>query len=271
MNRRAFTLAAASSLAIAPAWAKAPSAALEAAVRNPRRTPRNVARDPFRHPAESLAFWGVAPTMSVVEIQPAPGYWTEILAPYLKAGGGRYTAAMDTSEGDEDLAGFKARFSDAATWGEVKITDFPPRSSHLGASGSADLVLTARNFHNWMWTPGLVDKALADFRDVLKPGGVLAVEEHRADPRPMAPEARDGYVASAYLIGAVQKAGFHLDGASDINANPKDTKDHPFGVWTLPPTLTTHARGKPTPEGFDAAKYKAIGESDRMTLRFRKI
>src|SRR5206468_12541326 len=112
--------------------------------------------------------------------------------------------------------------------------------------------------HDWMWTPGRLDKTLADFHAALKRGGILAVEEHRADPRPMIDEAHDGYVSTAWLTSAVEKAAFRLDAASEINANPKDTKDHPFGVWTLPPTRRTHEKDKPTPAGFDPARYAAI-------------
>jgi predicted methyltransferase len=147
----------------------------------------------------------------------------------------------------------------------------------LGPANSADMVITARNIHDWMWFPGQLDKALKDFHAVLKPGGILAVEDHRADPRPQVQDARDGYVNTATLVAAVEKAGFKLEASSEINANPKDTKDYPFGVWTLPPTNATgklgfmldwpglHPDAKLEPE-----KYKAIGESDRMTLRFRK-
>jgi predicted methyltransferase len=133
------------------------------------------------------------------------------------------------------------------------------------------MVLTARNFHDWMWRPGLEEKYLADFHAVLKPQGVLAVEEHRADPRPMIDKATDGYVSTAYLKRKVELGGFQLEASSEINANPKDTKDYPFGVWTLPPTRRTHLKGQPTPADFDPVKYEAIGESDRMTLRFRRV
>ncbi len=171
--------------------------------------------------------------------------------------------------GDEDDA-FKSRFADPARWGHIETAAFTPQSGPLAPSGTADLVLTARNFHNWMWRPGLVAKYLADFHAALKPHGILALEEHRADPRAMNDDAKDGYVSTAYLTGKVGSAGFTLDGASEINANPKDSKDHPFGVWTLPPTRRTHAKDQPPPAGFDPAKYEAIGESDRMTLRFRR-
>jgi predicted methyltransferase len=271
MNRRQLAIAL-SSLPIAGpivGWGArafaAPDDALRAAVDGPQRSANNRARDPWRHPAETLAFWGLAPGMTVVEIDPSGGYWTEILAPYLKITGGRYVAAQGG-----DLAAFKARYADPAVWGAITATPFEVTSGPLTPADTADMVITARNIHDWMWTPGRLEKALGDFHAALKPGAILAVEEHRADPRPLVPEARDGYVSVAALEGAVEKAGFRLDGASDINANPKDTKDHPFGVWTLPPTRRTHAKDQPTPPGFDPAKYEAIGESDRMTLRFRK-
>ena len=130
--------------------------------------------------------------------------------------------------------------------------------------------MTTRNIHNLIWSPGRLDKTFNDAFAALKPGGILAIEEHRADPRPMAPEARDGYVSEVYVIDAAKKAGFVLDGRSDINANSKDTKDHPFGVWTLPPTRRSAPGGQPANPAFDRLKYDAIGESDRMTLRFRK-
>jgi predicted methyltransferase len=267
MNRRQIALAL-STLPIAGLAARAfaaPGNALRSAVDGPQRTAKNRARDPWRHPAETLTFWGLAPGMTVVEIEPAGGYWAEILAPYLKATGGRYVAAAGG-----DTAAFKARYADPAVWGDITVVPFAATGGPLAPDGSADLVFTSRNIHDWMWTPGRLDKALADFHAALKPRAVLGVEEHRADPRPMVPEAHDGYVSVAVLTGAVEKAGFRLDASSEINANPKDTKDHPFGVWTLPPTRRTHAKDQPTPAGFDPAKYEAIGESDRMTLRFRK-
>jgi predicted methyltransferase len=267
MNRRQFTLAA-SALAVAmgPAAARAELVdAVAAVIAGPQRSAKNRVRDPFRHPAQSLAFWGLAPGMTVVEIEPSGGYWTEILAPYLKDTHGRYIAAFDG-----DAAAFKARYADPAIWGAVEVTGFGPTSGPLAAAGSVDLLLTARNIHDWLWTPGFLAKALTDFHAALKPGGILAVEEHRADPRPMVPEAHDGYVSTAFLTAAVEKGGFKLVASSEINANPKDTKDYPFGVWTLPPTLRSHAKDQPTPPSYDAAKYVAIGESDRMTLRFVK-
>ena len=170
-----------------------------------------------------------------------------------------------------DPAKFRAEFSDPAKWGAIEIVGFGPGEKAWVADGSADMVITARNIHDWMWTPGMVGKVFADVHAALKPRGVFAVEEHRADPRPMNDAAHDGYVSTAFVVAAAKTAGLELDASSEINANPKDTKDYPFGVWTLPPTRRTHARDQPTPAGYDPARYESIGESDRMTLRFRKM
>ena len=269
-------------LALTPA-AHAADKALQGAIGGSQRAPAHVARDAARHPAETLTFWGVKPGQKTIEISPGTGYWTEILAPYAKATGGSYAAGVadlsnpQISEGARKArAAFEAKYADAAVWGQVGYLNFGPKSGPLGAAGSADLVITARNIHNWMWTPGVLDKAMADFFAVLKPGGVLAVEEHRADPRPQNADARDGYVSFANVVAAAEKAGFKLDASSEINANPKDTKDHPFGVWTLPPVRLSAPRegnpnDRPTPlTDAERAAFDAIGESDRMTLRFRK-
>ena len=275
MIRPVLAVAAAMTLAALPAAAA--DAALKAAIASPQRTSENSVRDVARHPAETLAFWGLKPKQTVIEISPGSGYWTEILAPYAKATGGRYVAGVTdldnpkTSESaKKNRAAFEAKYADAGKYGSVGYANFGMVSKPLGAPGSADMVITARNIHNWMWTPGMLDKAFADFHAVLKPGGVLAVEEHRADPRPQIAEARDGYVATANVIAAAEKAGFKLADKSEVNANPKDTKDHPFAVWTLPPTRQSAANGKSADPAFDRAKYDAIGESDRMTLRFVK-
>ena len=276
------SLAFAAAFAIAAAVA-APAAAnqdkaLTAAIAGPQRAADHVARDAARHPSETLAFWGVKPSQTIIEISPGSGYWTEILAPYAKATGGTYVAGVadlanpKLSEGArKGRANFEAKYADAAKFGNVSYVGFGAVSGPLGAPASADMVITARNIHNWMWQPGMLDKAMADFHAVLKPGGVLAVEEHRADPtRPQVPDARDGYVATDTVIAAAQKAGFKLAARSEINANPKDTKDHPFGVWTLPPSRQSSKSGEAADPAFDRAKYDAIGESDRMTLRFVK-
>jgi predicted methyltransferase len=235
------------------------------AISGAQRSPDSVARDRYRHPCESLAFWGLKPGMTILEIWPGGGYWTEILAPYAKATGGKYIAANPSS-----TRPLPVRFSDAATFGTITSTVFSQKSGPLVAPGSVDFVLTARNIHDWMRTPGMPEKAMADFYAALKPGGILAVEQHRADPRPMAADASDGYMSTAYVVRLAEKAGFKLDGQSEINANPKDTKDYPFGVWTLPPTRQSAESGQPPNPAFDHSKYDAIGESDRMTLRFYK-
>jgi predicted methyltransferase len=257
--------------------AHAADAKLAAAVASPLRSPENVARDKARHPVESLTFWGLKPKETVIEISPGGGYWAEILAPYAKATDGTYVAAVadldnpKLSDGArKGRAAFEAKYGDAAKYGPIRYVGFGSVSPPLGAPGSADLVLTARNIHNWTVQPGVADKAFADFFAVLKPGGVLAVEEHRADPRAEAPGGSDGYLATATVVALAEKVGFKLDAKSEINANPKDTKDHPFGVWTLPPTRQSSKDGQPVDPAFDRAKYDAIGESDRMTLRFRK-
>ena len=258
--------------------------ALKTAIANPQRTAAFVARDQYRHPYESLAFWGVKPRQTVIEIIPGGGYWTEILAPYAKATGGRYVAtAADPATAGEPMikydATFRARFADEAKYGKVKWQPWNGKDGALGAPGSADVVITARNIHDWMWTPGQVETILKQIHTVLKPGGILAVEEHRADPRAQVPEAHDGYVSTAYMFDTLKKAGFKLDEASEVNANPKDTKNYPFGVWTLPPTSTRKSLpyigqwpGKPGEDTLMAPEaYQAIGESDRMTLRFRRV
>lgn len=243
----------------------ASDAVLVHAVQSPSRSPGDVARDRYRHPLESLAFWGVKPHATVLEVWPSGGYWTEILAPYAKATNGTYIAALQSVSRP-----LPARFADKSVYGEISTTVFDNGSGPLVPPGTVDLVLTARNIHDWMSTPGMPEKAFRDFYAALKPGGILAVEQHRSDPRPMVKDASDGYMSTAYVVKLAQDAGFKLEAQSEINANPKDTKDHPFGVWTLPPSRQSAPRGQPANPAFDHAKYDAIGESDRMTLRFRK-
>ena len=251
--------------------------AIAASVDGTWRAPKARARDAFRHPAESLAFWGLKPGMTIVEIDPgANGWWTAILAPYARATGGRYVAALMLEGGATDAEGFataRAAFSkgvaDKAIFGEPQAFDFGPGLTDAIPAGSADFLLVARAFHNWARQGDATDAYLAAFFRMLKPGGILAVEQHRA-PEGADPRAGTGYVPESYVIDAARKAGFALDGKSEINANPKDTKDHPFGVWTLPPTRRSAPSDQPADPTFDHAKYDAIGESDRMTLRFRK-
>jgi predicted methyltransferase len=237
---------------------------LVASIGNPARQASHKVRDLHRHPAETLAFFGLKPGMTVVEIAPGSGYFAEILTTYAKAYGGKYIATGNPI----------ANISEQAIWGPQTYVPFNKDSGPLVPAGSADMVVTFRNIHNWMWQPGMLDKAMADFAAALKPGGVLGVEEHRADPRPETVQgtraAGDGYVSKSTIVAAAIKAGLVLEAESDINANPKDTKDHPFGVWTLPPNSRTSQNGVATPADFNPEKYKAIGESDRHTLRFRK-
>jgi predicted methyltransferase len=264
---------------VAEAPAKDP--ALAAAVAGDWRSAEHKARDRYRHPQDALQFWGLEPGMAVLEIQPGnPGWWTEILAPYAKATGGSYTAtAADLANPELSDGARKGRTEFEATYaakpqvyGKVNLVNWGPKSAPLPAD-RFDLILTARSVHGWMSGGNYmaVDKAFREFHRALKPGGILAVEQHRANPGPQGPKADGGYVTEAYVIEQAEKAGFKLDAKSEINANPKDTKDHPFGVWTLPPSRqSSEDDDKPSPAGFDRAKYDAIGESDRMTLRFRK-
>jgi len=242
---------------------------LAEAVSSPARAPENRARDRWRHPLESLTFWGVQPGDSILELSPGGGYWTEILAPFAKATGGRFVGTgpdIDTPDASERGKALRAAYE--ARYG-VRTVALGKSSGPLAAPGTVDFILTARNIHNWM-AQGFLDKVLADSFAALRPGGVLAVEEHRADHRPMVAGAADGYVSEDYVIAAARRAGFVLDGRSEINANPRDPKDHPFGVWTLPPTRQSAPFGQPPDPRFDHSRYDAIGESDRMTLRFRK-
>ncbi len=243
------------------------TARLQALVDGPQRSPENRARDPFRHPDEDLRFFGIAPTDTVVEILPGgSGYWTEILAPYLRDRG-RYLAANPpkTDASDEAVKGnlaFAAKVAgDPADLGRTETTAFAPPED-LAPPGTVDAVLTFRNVHNWM-ADGTAPAVFATFYRALKSGGTLGLEEHRGrDYQPQDPLAKSGYVRQDAVIALAEKAGFRLSGTSEANANPKDTKDYPAGVWTLPPTY----RLKQT----DRARYAAIGESDRMLLRFTK-
>ncbi len=239
--------------------------ALHAAVESDARPAADRARDMYRHPEKSLMFWGLKPGMAVVDLQPGGGYWTQILAPYALATHGTYTAAGS----EKSRPGFEAKYADKARFGVVRYVTFDATSAPFAAPASVDFVLTSRELHNWI-DGGYMDRAMTQAYAALKPGGVLAIEEHRADPRPMLKGASNGYVSTDVAMAAATKAGFKLDGASEINANPKDTKDYPYGVWTLPPTRQGPKPGEAPAPGYDRAKYDVIGESDRMTLRFRK-
>ncbi len=252
-------------------------AALADAVAGAWRTPSNVTRDQWRKPAEALAFWGLKPGMTVLELQPGGGYWTEILAPYARMTGGRYIATAadlgnpELSQGTRDgRARFEARFADEALYGKVAYVNFGAKTTSLGEPASVDFVLNGRNIHNWM-AAGTLDQVLAQAFAVLKPGGVLAIEEHRnAEGTVQDPKAATGYVTEAFVIDAATRAGFKVAARSEILSNPADDRDHPFGVWTLPPNLGSSPYGQDPNPAFDSAPYAAIGESDRMALRFVK-
>ena len=251
-----------------PAVAQTPSPALEQAVASPVRTEANKARDQYRHPAETLAFFGVKPTDTVVEIWPGGGWYTEILGPYLAQGGGKLILANAKGEYGKTLT---AKLdSDPAVFGKAERLAFPANLGGTGvAPGTADVVVTFRNVHNWRGGYQTADKqdySLAAFKEMfamLKPGGTLGVEDHRLPEGANADRERtSGYIKVSTVRRLAEEAGFKFVGASEVNANPKDTADWPDGVWTLPPT---YAKGET-----DRAKYQAIGESDRMTLKFVK-
>lgn len=244
----------------------AAKAALEKAVASPQRSEANRARDVHRHPVETLTFIGVRPTDTVVELWPGGGWYTEILAPYLANGGGKLIAVAPAGKPSEGMA--KRFDANAALFGKVERANFPTVLGGTGvAPNTADVVLTFRNVHNWKFGymhPEKTDYSEAAFREIytmLKPGGVLGIEDHRL-PESKGPEQNNGYIKVSTVRAMAEKAGFKFDGASEVNANPKDTADWPEGVWTLPPTLALGDK--------DKAKYQAIGESDRMTLRFVK-
>lgn len=249
---------------------------LEWAVAGPWRAQDKV-RDAARHPMETLRFFGLQPRMTVVEFWPGSGWWTEIIAPYLEEGGGKYVAAGFQTGPDADpsqvalMAAFQQRFAnDRPLYGEIELSAFGPTSGPVTVAGTADLVLFMRSIHPWM-AAGIAEKAFSDAWAALRPGGILGVEQHRLGPdEDQDPAAANGYVQEAFVRQLAAEAGFAFVAASEINANEKDTKDHPFGVDTLPPIRLTAPRGSPPDPGFDRAKYDEIGESDRMTLRFRK-
>jgi predicted methyltransferase len=256
---------------------KARPESLEAVVAGDWRLPADRDRDRWRHPVETLKFWGLAPGQTVVEFWPGAGWYTDILAPFLADTKGHlYEALLETNNPADPAAAeiveaYRRKVTSAKKiYGEVTFTAFGPTSGPVAPAGSADLVLFLRNLHNWM-AGGVAEKAFRDALAALKPGGVLGIEEHRGQSgRVQDVLAADGYVQQDYVIQMAKEAGFVLAATSEINANPKDTKDHPFGVWTLPPTRLSAPRGEPAEAGFDHSKYDAIGESDRMTLKFVK-
>jgi len=254
----------------------APEGSLEWAVSGGWRA-QDRARDAWRHPMETLRFFGLQPRMTVVEFWPGSGWYTEILAPYLARGGGKYIAAgFQTGPGADPaqvalMSAFHARFTaDRKLYGDVEFAAFGPTSGPVAPPNTADLVLFMRSIHAWM-AAGTAEKAFTDAWAALRPGGVLGIEQHRLGPsQDQDPIAANGYVQEAFVRQLAAEAGFVFVASSEINANERDTKDYPFGVDTLPPTRLTAPRGQPPNPTFDRSKYDAIGESDRMTLKFRK-
>ena len=238
------------------------SAQLDNVLAGSWRSEKNRARDVYRHPKATLQFFGIRPDLKVIEITPGGGWYSEILAPLLKDNGS-YTAAVKKSGSEAGDGGLRAKFAaDPEHYGKAQILEYDPKAPSFGPAGKADLVLTFRNVHNWVED----DSAAAMFKGfytALRPGGVLGVVDHRAAEGAKLEDIKDsGYLPTAFVIKLATDAGFKLEAQSEVNANPKDSKDYPKGVWTLPPTLTLGEQ--------DKAKYLAIGESDRMTLRFVK-
>lgn len=249
-------------------------ARIDAVLAGDHRTEEERERDAFRNPKETLLFFGVDPDMTVVEVWPGGGWYTQVIAPYLKSGGGKLYAASFSPDGASErtidaLTRFRETYVDNPdVYGDIELTALG-EGHHIAPEGSADVVLTFRNVHSWQGRD-MVEMAYAEFYRALKPGGVLGVVEHRADGAELPRDGSSGYVYTDDAIAFAEAAGFELEASSEINANPADTKDHPFGVWTLPPSRrSSEVRGQEDPD-FDRAKYDAIGESDRFTLKFRK-
>lgn len=242
---------------------------LDTVIQGPHRSDTNRARDQYRHPKETLLFFGLKPDMTVVEISPANGWYTEIIGPLLKQQG-RYYAAVPIVTDDmpeamkrRDTAYRQMLKSAPKLYGEPTIQTYEAAAPVFAPEGTADLVVTFRNVHNWA-KAGNTQSMFNGFFQALKPGGVLGVVEHRAKPStPLSKQIESGYMTEQFVIEAATAAGFKLDRSSEINSNALDTKDHPGGVWNLPPNLRGVAES-------DKPKYRAIGESDRMTLRFVK-
>jgi predicted methyltransferase len=234
-------------------------AALKTALAAPNRTPVNLARDKHRHPAETLAFFGVDPGDTVVELWPGGGWYTEILAPYLATG----TLHVVPPAGNYDER-IRTKLKGDPVYGKVQVATFTAGQPTAVPAASADVVLTFRNVHSWLMSDQpIADAVFAEAFRMLKPGGTLGVVEHRLpEDADAAREKESGYVKTSTVKALAEKAGFRFVEASEVNANPRDKTDHPGGVWALPPTYRN--------KDVDRVKYEAIGESDRMTLKFVK-
>jgi predicted methyltransferase len=246
---------------------QATAQALDRILAGDQRSEENRARDRYRHPKATLLFFGIRPEMSVLEVWPEPGWYTEVLAPLLRDQGHYYAAVIAPDPASQyithrldDFHGKLAARPDM--YGRVTLVTFPLDGSDVVPPGTLDMVLTFRNIHNWM-ARDQASQAFATMYRALKPGGVLGVTEHRGNPAlPQDPKAKSGYVNEDYAIKLIEAQGFRLVAKSQVNGNPKDTKDYEQGVWTLPPTYRLGDK--------DRDKYAAIGESDRMTLKFVK-
>lgn len=265
----AFTLAAALLLGSCSTQSTRESTALalDGVLAGEQRPPAERARDVYRHPKETLLFFGLRPEMTVLEVWPEPGWYTAILAPLLRERGKYYAAVIAA---DANSRYVNARLDDYQhrltarpdIYDRVSVVTFQTDGSDVVASQTVDLVVTFRNIHNWM-ARSESEHAFATMYRMLKPGGLLGVVEHRGNPAgPQDPQAKSGYVNEDYAIHLIEAQGFRLVGKSQVNANPQDTKDYEQGVWTLPPTYRLGDK--------DREKYAAIGESDRFTLKFEK-
>ncbi|SVA06797.1 uncharacterized protein METZ01_LOCUS59651 [marine metagenome] len=226
---------------------------LKESIESEERDIENIKRDIYRHPKETLTFFGIKPNMTVVELNPGGGWYTEILANYI-----HYPGTLITAQGDYYMEKFKKKIDSSSMYGRVEIVSL---NSIFAKENSVDAVITFRNLHNWLGPQ--IESIFSNSFKVLKPGGKFGVVEHRANPgTDLETMKKSGYVTEDHAIQVALKHGFKLLAKSEINANPKDTKDHPKGVWTLPPRLRL--------EDLDKQRYIEIGESDRMTLLFIK-
>lgn len=253
-----------------PVTAEAPLSLAEV-IADPRRTEESP-RDQYRHPQETLEFFEVGPNQRVAEIW--PGWYTNVLAPYLAANDGTYVAVQYPTGVNERLdarvQAYKDTYSDTSVYGDIEYGAFMKDSGPILPAESVDTILTFRNVHNWMGG-GYADQAFEEFYAALKPGGLLGVVEHRLpETASQDPRGSSGYVQESYIKDMAARAGFEFVAASEVNANPKDTADHPMGVWTLQPSSRLPEEGSEEAVDFEADLYKNIGESDRATLKFRK-
>ena len=251
----------------------AKTVSLDDVLADPRRA-EDAKRDKFRHPKETLEFFEIGPGKRFGEIW--PGWYTKATAPYLAANGGTYVAVLypeGVSDGlDERVAAYKETYSDKSVYGDIEYASFWQDPAPILAEGQEplDVLVTYRNVHNWMGRD-YAQQAFNEFYDALKPGGILGVVEHRLPETAVQnPKANTGYVQESYMKDLAKNAGFEFVASSPVNNNPKDTADHPFGVWTLPPRSRTPDAGTEEAKDFNEEAFKNIGESDRATLKFRK-